>query len=155
MRSPTLIFGCSDGGKGRAGLADVIGIQGSSHTLTSYFECTLCLISNNNNFRAADILAHTYDGLFTQIIRKSEYIMWYPPVNTLATNESGYCTSVHNCFANRARLNIWINTETCRELFFINQEKTFNLLFVYIIKETIQTQHTQKHKILCVKLSKP
>ena len=75
MRSLTLIFGCSDGAKGRAGLAGVVGIQGSSHTLTSYPECTLCLIPNNSNFHAAEILAHTYDELFTETIRKGEHIL--------------------------------------------------------------------------------
>ena len=75
MRSLTLMFGWSAGAKGRAGLASVVGIQGSSYTLTSYPECTLCLITNNNNFHAAEILAHTYDGLFTEIVRKSELIL--------------------------------------------------------------------------------
>ena len=60
------MFGFCVGAKGRAGLAGVVGIQESSHTLTSYHECTLYLISNNNNFFAAEILAHTYDGLFTE-----------------------------------------------------------------------------------------
>ena len=63
------MFGCSAGAKGRAGLAGVVGIQGSSHTVTSYHECTLCLIPNNNNFCAAEILAHTYDGLFIETLR--------------------------------------------------------------------------------------
>ena len=71
MRSLTLMFGFSVGAKGRAGLAGVVGIQGTSHTLTSYDDCTLCLISNNNNFLVAEIVAHTYDGLFTEITCKS------------------------------------------------------------------------------------
>ena len=75
MSSLTLMFGCSAGAKGRAGLAGVVGIQGSSHTLTSYHECTLCLIPNNNNFRAAEISAHTYDGLFAEIVCKGKLIM--------------------------------------------------------------------------------
>ena len=72
MRSLTLMFGFSIGVKGRAG---VVGIQGTSHTLTSYDECTLCLISNNNNFLANEIVAHTYDGLFTEIACKKAFFL--------------------------------------------------------------------------------
>ena len=69
------MFGCKTGAKGQAGLAGIVGIQGSSHTLTSYPECIFCLIPNNNIFRAAEILFHTYDGLLTEIFRKGELIM--------------------------------------------------------------------------------
>ena len=75
MRSLTLMFGCSASATGRAGLAGVVGIQGSFHTLTSCPECTLCLIPNNSSFRAAEILAHTYDELFIETVRKGEHIL--------------------------------------------------------------------------------
>ena len=67
------MFRFSVGAKGRAGVAGVVGLQRSSHTLTSYHECTLCLISNNNNFVAGEILAHTYDGMFTETAHKAQF----------------------------------------------------------------------------------
>ena len=69
------MFGCSARVKGRASLAGVVGIQEFSHTLASYHKYILYLILNSINFRTVEILVHTYDGLFTETIRKSEHIL--------------------------------------------------------------------------------
>lgn len=57
---------------GWAGLAGVVGIQGSSHALTSYPEWIFCLNPNNISCLSAEILVHTYEGLSVVLRRKGK-----------------------------------------------------------------------------------
>ena len=66
------MLGCTTGTFDLAGLAGVEGIQGFSHTLISYPECTLLLMPKSSSFLAAMILVQIYDGESTTPERKGE-----------------------------------------------------------------------------------